>query len=506
MTEPDEQIEYIHLPYQSAFLGDEADVKIMEKSRRIGISWAVAHYTVLDAAETEGHDTFYIGYNKEMAREFIDDAAAFARTLDVSLRAFEIEEEVFQDEGKDINVFRLKFASDHKVEALSSRPSNLRGHKAGVRIVIDEAAFHDDLAGLLKAALAHLIWGGKVWIISSHNGDDNPFNETIKLCRAGKLPYSVHRVTLDDALAQGLYRRICMVIGREWSTEAETAWRADLIKKYGDGANEELFCIPAKSGTKYFSRALVESCMKPDIPVYRYACIDEFTFFSDFEREMTTLKWLMENVVIPKTDESIFFGEDFGRSGDLSVLAVFARTKTMRLRCLFMVEMRNVPYSQQEQINKWVADQFRSFRAAAYDARGNGGYLAERMAQKYGASRVHQVMLSRQWYQDNMPKHKARFEDKTIDLPHHEDVLDDYRTVGLKEGVPMVLERTGDDTGQRHGDSVIACALADFAERNDGNDYLEPGDIMSAPAAERGATSTGSAADRFMERIPYHAY
>ncbi len=493
-AEMTEQVEYIHLPYQSAFLADDADVKIMEKSRRIGISWAAAHYSALLGAEIEGRDVFYIGYNKDMAREFIDDSASFAKTLDASLRSFELEDEVFKDEDKDITVFRLKFASNHKVEALSSRPSNLRGHKAGVLIIIDEAAFHDDLKGLIKAAIAHLIWGGKVWIISSHNGDDNTFNEIIKLCEAGKLPYSVHKVTLDDALSQGLYKRICAMTGKEWSPEAEKAWREDLIKKYGEHADEELFCVPAKSGTKYFSRALVENCMTPGIPVYRYQCSNEFTFLSDYERERATLAWLKETVIIPKTDESIFLGEDFGRKGDLSVLAPFSRSKTMHLRCLFMIEMRNVPFAQQEQINKYVVDAFPSFRAAAYDARGNGQYLAERMAQKLGASRSHQVMLSRQWYQDNMPKHKARFEDKTITLPLNEDILDDYRTVGLKDGVPMVLERTGDDTGQRHGDGVIACALADFAERNDGNDFLEPGDVMSAPVADRG------------ERIQYNEY
>ena len=48
-------------PCQSTFLGDDTDMKIMEKSRRIGISWAMAHYPVLLAAETEGDDIFSIG-------------------------------------------------------------------------------------------------------------------------------------------------------------------------------------------------------------------------------------------------------------------------------------------------------------------------------------------------------------------------------------------------------------------------------------------------------------
>ncbi|WP_237172075.1 hypothetical protein [Pandoraea norimbergensis] len=63
--------------------------------------------------------------------------------------------------------------------ALTSRPSNLRGRQG--TIVIDEAAFHDQLSELLKAALAMLIWGGRVRVISTHNGTDNAFNELVKI-------------------------------------------------------------------------------------------------------------------------------------------------------------------------------------------------------------------------------------------------------------------------------------------------------------------------------------
>ena len=71
----------------------------------------------------------------------------------------------------DILAYRIRFASGHKIVALSSRPSNLRG-KDGCA-VIDEAAFHEDLPGLLKAALAFTMWGGLVRIISTHNGAHN---------------------------------------------------------------------------------------------------------------------------------------------------------------------------------------------------------------------------------------------------------------------------------------------------------------------------------------------
>ena len=212
----------ILLNYQQSWLADSAPVKVYEKSRRVGISWAEAADDALYSASAEGDDTWYIGYNQDMAREFIGDTAFWAKHYQLAASA--MEETVFENEGlegKDILVYRVKFASGHTVNALSSRPANLRGKQG--RVVIDEAAFHPDLPGLLKAAMALLIWGGSVRIISTHNGDGNDFNETIRDTLAGKLPYSLHRTTLDDALEAGLYERICLRLGREYSKEAEAA-------------------------------------------------------------------------------------------------------------------------------------------------------------------------------------------------------------------------------------------------------------------------------------------
>ena len=139
------------------------------------------------------------------------------------LAAGEIEEteEVFVegDDKKSVLAFVIRFASGWRVTALSSRPSNLRGKQG--RVIIDEAAFHEQLGELLKAAMALLMWGGQVHIISTHDGVDNPFNELITDIRAGKKPYSIHRITFDEAVSDGLYRRICLRLGREWTSEGE---------------------------------------------------------------------------------------------------------------------------------------------------------------------------------------------------------------------------------------------------------------------------------------------
>ena len=66
----------VFMPYQQRWVADDADVKVIEKGRRIGISWAEAADAVLTAAAgyyAGGMDVWYIGYNKDMAVEFILD-------------------------------------------------------------------------------------------------------------------------------------------------------------------------------------------------------------------------------------------------------------------------------------------------------------------------------------------------------------------------------------------------------------------------------------------------
>ena len=74
----------------------------------------------------------------------------------------------------------------------------------------------------------------------------------------------------DEALAEGLYRRICEVLKREWTPEAEASWRQDVIDSYGDDADEELFCIPSQGTGTCLTRALIETCLSAEIPVVRY--------------------------------------------------------------------------------------------------------------------------------------------------------------------------------------------------------------------------------------------
>jgi phage FluMu gp28-like protein len=451
-------------------VADTSPVAICEKSRRVGISWAEAAASVLDAASAHGQNGWYLAYSKDMTSQFIEDCAFWARSY--SLAASAVEEVVLRDDERDVQAFRIRFASGHHVTALSSRPRNLRSKQG--RVILDEYAFHDDQDELLKAAMALLMWGGCIRIISTHNGEQNAFNVLVEEVRKGRRRYSLHRTTLDDALAEGLYQRICLTQGRTWSPEAEHTWRQQLLDFYGEGADEELFCIPRQGSGRYFTRLQVEACMQREIPVLRLAQHDGFALLSPAHREGEIEAWCDEHLLpyLQRADGQLrsCYGMDFARSGDLSVLIPAQEQQHLARRALFVLEMRNIPFEQQRQVLFYVADRLPRFVAGAHDATGNGAYLAEVAMQRYGPSRIHEVKLSPSWYLENMPRYKAAFEDAQIALPADADLLDDHMDVERVNGVPLVpqgrVRRTAN--GQRHGDGAIAGCLMWFASLHAG--------------------------------------
>ena len=473
--------EGILMAHQVAWLEDKADLKLAEKGRRTGITFAEAlDDTIIAATQRKagGDNVIYIGDTKEKGLEFIGYCAHFARV--VSKELSEVEEFLFEDKKPDgdskfITAYRIRFASGFRIVALSSRPENVRGLQ-GV-VVIDEAAFHRNVAEVIRACNALLIWGGKIRIISTHNGTMNPFNELIKDVRAGRFPYSLHRITFDDAIENGLYDRVCLMRGWSPSEEGETEWKDRIHRSYGtdiEGRDEELYCVPREGEGLYFPLVLLEKCASREVPVIRWEQPTRFAELPDHIRQAEAADWceahLKEHLAKLNPNLWSFFGEDFGRSGDLTDIWPLQLAEDLRRVTPFLVELRNIPFREQELILFYIVDRLPRFMAGKLDARGNGQYLAERAAQKYGSLRIEQVQLTTEWYRENMPPYKAAFEDGTIVIPAHADVIADHRAVVMTKGVAKVPENArakGVDGKQRHGDSAIAGVLAYAASKMD---------------------------------------
>ncbi|EAB2011988.1 hypothetical protein FNI14_04855 [Salmonella enterica subsp. salamae] len=488
------------LGYQAKWFKDESQICIAEKSRRTGLTWAEAARNVITAAKPKkrgGRNVFYVGSKQEMALEYISACALFARAFNQLAQA-DVYEQTFWDSEKkeEILTYMIRFPnSSFKIQALSSRPSNLRGLQGDV--VIDEAAFHESLDELLKAAMALTMWGARVRIISTHNGVDNLFNQYIQEAREGRKDYSVHRITLDDAIADGLYKRICYVTGQVWSPEAEKRWRDDLYRNAPskEDADEEYGCVPKKSGGAYIPHALIELAMVRGIPILTFEAPEDFLSRAAWLRESEINAWCEEhlkpllNTLNPRSRYS--FGEDFARRGDLTCFTLLEITEDLQKREAFRVELRNMPYQQQRQIMLYILERVTRLIGAAFDATGNGDFLAEAALERFGPEMVDSVQLSAKWYGEWMPKLKAEFEDQNIFVARHQTTLDDLRHIKVVAGTPQIDKgRTKDENAtaagsRRHGDFAVALCMANRASYMDG---FVPDDEACLAMPERGRT------------------
>jgi phage FluMu gp28-like protein len=538
MPEMIDEAPAVLLDYQqeSLDIADEHQFAVYEKSRRIGLSYAFAPYADLKASAARSpQNVYYIGYNLDMAREFIGYCAEFAQAFegvrvslpdDVSNMVVRRDDGSYLniggnvmpdakdgdfadgavvqeavggflikgDAGKSVKAFRIDFPSGKAVIALPSSPRSVRG-KQGI-FIIDEAAFHDNLEELIKAILAALVWGGSVIVISTHDGTDNFFNTLIEEIRAEKRAGNVHRITFEDAIDAGLYKRICLVQGKNWSPEAEAKWEADIRKTYGDAAEEELDVVPARGSGTYLARATILEAMSKELPVVRLRCPDGFERWSE-ERRRDWLREYLDEEVKPwlgnfDPNRRTFMGQDFARSGDVSPVKFGQHDEHMRLVCRLTLEMRNVPFSDQEFIIEWLIRRVPHFAGGKMDGRGNGSALAEKMQQLFGFDVIESVMATDKVYLQYMPLLKAGIEDRTFIIPHDEGELDDLRMIKQVRGIPKIPDRPANSrengkVAKRHGDNAIADMHLIAAANED------PGDIefLSAGGRDSGGGDFG---------------
>ncbi|MFZ5739635.1 MAG: hypothetical protein ACOY6K_22440, partial [Pseudomonadota bacterium] len=181
------------------------------------------------------------------------------------------------------------------------------------------------------------------------------------------------------------------------------------------------------------------------------------------------------------------FGEDFARTGDLTAIIPLEIGTDLARRAVFVLELRNAPFDVQRIVLFYVVERLPRMAGGMLDATGNGAYLAEATAQKFGAMIV-EVKLSVEWYKLNMPAYVEAFNDGTIVLPADEDVLRDHQGlqyVGTIIKVPDDHSSKGADGFNRHGDTAIAGALGFAASRANLPEYAY--EAATAEAAAGGA-------------------
>lgn len=174
----------IVLPYQRRWIADDSALKLGEKSRRIGLTFAECIDVVSSRMDGSRRlDYWYSSADESAAREFAEEAARLVRGLG---QAVEIITDVQIVDAKDCKVFRIDFptgarANRPKLVSMSSNPKTFRSK--GGDVGLDEFAFHESPDEMYKAAQPVTTWGGRLRVLSSHRGHRSKFNGFCDMAR-----------------------------------------------------------------------------------------------------------------------------------------------------------------------------------------------------------------------------------------------------------------------------------------------------------------------------------
>lgn len=449
----------IFLPFQTAWIMDQARLKLMEKSRQIGISWSTA-YGAVERAAAQGarHDEWVSSRDDIQARLFIEDCKLWAGIMNMAAQDLG---EVVIDPVTKLSAYVLQFASGRRIHSMSSNPDAQAG-KRGSRI-LDEFALHRDQRKMWAIAYPGITWGGNMELVSTHRGSNSFFNGLVREIREKGNPkkISLHRVTLQDALDQGFLFKLQQALPAEAEQQDMTeAEYFDFVKAGAaddESFDQEYMCIPADDDSKFIEYELITGC--------------EYMAGMPWEREVTD-----------KFTGRLFCGVDIGRKKDLTVLWVLELLGDV-LYTRAVIPMERMRKSAQEAIlYPWfeIADRI------CIDATGLGIGWADDAQDKFGEHRVEAVTFTAQVKEALAYPLKGAMEDRALRIPDDPQIRADLRKVQKVTTTAGNIRFVAESTPDGHADRFWALALAVHAASSPS----APIEYQSDGAGERHASDT----------------
>lgn len=458
------------LPYQRRIVHDDSKLVCIQKSRRVGVTWTIAFKVVASRLMGLGgkgrtpRNAIYMSVTEDLGKEFIETCAAWCKRF---RQAVEIvtREQLFGDEM--LRVREIEFppidGEVYRVMAVSSSPSAVRG--MGGDILIDEFGFHRDQRAIWKAAGPATTWGGQMIIWGTHNTDASVFNTgPVAMgrrrlegnAREHDLAISLHTVTIDDAIADGLTERINEVSGQSLTREQ---FRKDCIARAGsiEAFNEEFLCIPSSDASSFFPYAITRSCVMHDDP---RATKDASRFMADVRRRTAEIGCA-----------DLYVGCDVARKNDYFTISVGGDDRGT-LRTLGILYVRDIRFNDQEGLlNRLMClslpidgPRAARVRRLCIDATGMGMPLAERLHERHGV-RVEPVNFTSKSKEAIFTAGRTRIDEKRATLPDCEVTLADLAGIRavVMPGGGVRYQGTSSGSGNGHNDIATAWNLMCFA-------------------------------------------
>lgn len=424
------------LGYQAKWIRDKSRLKLMEKARQIGMTWATAYDIVTSTSLVDAkHDEWISSRDEIQARLFLEDCKAFAALLDIG--AQDLGEKILDDKGNTAAV--LQFANGKRANSMSSNPDAQAGKRGGRKI--DEYALHREQRKMWAIAYPGITWGGSLAAWSTHRGSATFFNELIQEIKHKGNPkgISLHTVTLQDALDAGLLYKLQLKLPAD---DARLGMdEADYYNFIKAGcADEESFlqefmCVPADDAGAFLSYELIDGIK------YRPGEKWEYTV-----RELAAC------------GNDLYLGGDIGRVKDLTCFWVNERAGGVHLTRK-LVRLQNVPFEQQEAaLYELLA--LPNLRRACIDNTGIGRQLVERAQARFGTYKVEAVTFTGAVKEELAYPARAAAEDKSARIPDDRTITAAFRAI-RKETTAAGNIRFAAERGEGgHSDEFWAWALS----------------------------------------------
>lgn len=484
------------LPYQSRWIEDQSILMLMEKSRRIGISYASSYKIVREHSRaTRTQDTWVSSRDETTARLFVADCKGFCRILKTA--AEDIGKRLVEKES----VYALSFANGTDLNSVASNPDVFAGK--GGDVVLDEFALRSDPRGVYAIASPTIDWGGSMFIISTHRGSKNFFNELCEEAKHKGNPkgFSHHRVTLEDALNQGFLWKLQSKIAKSKPNDPRLDMdEADYFNyQKSRAADDETFlqeymCVPSDDNSAFLSYDLIATCelRHPDTMTVD---TEETRDFSGRKGSIRTLR-LYDDATIARLPGELFVGVDIGRVHDLTVIWVYCRMMGV-LMPVAIIEMASVEFARQEaELYRYLP--MRTMRRCCIDQTGIGRQFTERAQIKFGKYRVEGIAFTSMAKEEMAYPVRAAFEDRSLRVPSDDKMVADLRAIKKISTAGDNVRFAADRGANGHADRFWALALAVHASKS-----VESGPTWAHSVPSAGITDNLTA---WGGSIPYGAY
>ena len=429
----------VFLPFQSKWIKDSSRIKLMEKSRQIGISWSTA-YAADERAAAQGarFDEWVSSRDDIQARLFIEDCKLWAGIMGLAAKDLG---EVVLDAEKKHSAYVLQFASGRRIHSMSSNPDAQAG-KRGSR-VLDEFALHREQRKMWAIAYPGITWGGSMEVISTHRGSNSFFNGLVREARHGGNPkkISLHRVTLQDALDQGFLYKLQQALPADAEQQdMDEAAYFDFVKAGAADAesfDQEYQCLPADDDSKFLEYELITACEYSGGTVWQRGLEGPF-------------------------QGRLFCGVDIGRKKDLTVLWVVEKLGDV-LYTRHVETMEKMRKSAQEAI---LWPWFALCDRICIDSTGLGIGWVDDAQDKFGEARVEGVNFTGQVKEALAYPLKGAMEDRMVRIPDDPMIRADLRKVQKTTTAAGNIRFVAEADSAGHADRFWALALALHAGSN----------------------------------------